>query len=53
MDDPGRTKVLVRRTSKHANNIVDSTKTATSVKFAIDTSGSTLPPYVVYKLLHL
>lgn len=53
MDDPGRTKVLVRRTSKHADNIMDSTKTATSVMFAVDASGSTLPPYVVYKSLQL
>lgn len=48
-DDPGRNKVLVRKSSKHADTIMDSSKSATSVMFAVDASGKMLPPYVVYK----
>ncbi|XP_003245816.1 uncharacterized protein LOC100569189 [Acyrthosiphon pisum] len=53
IDDPGRTKVLVRKKNKHADSIMDSTKSATSVMFAIDASGVMLPPYVVYKSLQM
>lgn len=53
VDDPGRVKVLVRKTSKHADNIMDSTKSATSVMFAVDAAGSMLPLYVVYKSTQL
>jgi len=49
VDDPGRIKVSVRKNSKHADNIMDSTKSATSVMFAVDAAGSMLPLYVVYK----
>lgn len=48
-DDPGRTKVIVRRGAKHAERILDSTKTSTSVMFAGTASGTLLPPHVVYK----
>ncbi|XP_060854929.1 uncharacterized protein LOC132932560 [Metopolophium dirhodum] len=53
VDDPGRIKVLVRKTSKHADNIMDSTKSATSVMFSVDAAGSMLPLYVVYKSTQL
>ncbi|CAI6376212.1 unnamed protein product [Macrosiphum euphorbiae] len=53
VDDPGRIKVLVRKTSKHADNIMDSTKSATSVMFSVDDAGSMLPIYVVYKSTQL
>lgn len=53
VDDPGRIKVLVRKNSKHADNIMDSTKSATSVMFAVDAAGSMLPLYVVYKSTQL
>lgn len=49
VDDPERSKVLVRKTSKHADSIIDSSKSATSVMFAVTASGLMLPPYVVYK----
>lgn len=49
IDDPGKTKVLIRRSSKHPDRIIDSSKTATSVMFAVAADGVMLPPYVVYK----
>lgn len=52
-DDPGRKKVVVRRTSKRAEKIMDSSKAATSVIFACSASGVLLPPYIVYKADHL
>lgn len=48
-DDPGRSTVIVRRGAKHAERILDSTKTSTSVMFAGTASGILLPPFVVYK----
>ncbi|KAE9521258.1 hypothetical protein AGLY_018350 [Aphis glycines] len=53
VDDPDRIKVLVRKTSKHAENIMDSSKSATSVMFSVDAAGSMLPLYVVYKSTQL
>lgn len=52
-DDPGRIKVLVRRKSKRAEKVMDSSKSATSVMFACTASGLLLPLYVVYKADHL
>lgn len=52
-DDPGKIRILVRRGSKHAHRIVDSSKSSTSVMFAATGSGEFLPPYVVYKSKHL
>ncbi|XP_021711614.1 jerky protein homolog-like [Aedes aegypti] len=48
-DDPGRSQVIVRRGAKHAERIMDSTKTSTSAMFAGTASGKVLPPFVVYK----
>lgn len=48
-DDPGRTKVIVRRQCKRAEKILDTSKAATSVMFACSASGVLLPPYIVYK----
>lgn len=48
-DDPGSTKVLVRRNAKHAYKIMDSSKSSVSVMFCGTASGILLPPYVVYK----
>lgn len=53
LDDPGRTKVLIRKKSKHTDSIMDSSKSATSVIFAVNASGGMLPPYVVYKSLQM
>jgi len=52
-DDPGRPKVVVRRSSKRAEKIIDTSKSATSVMFACSASGVMLPPYIVYKADHL
>lgn len=49
VDDPGRPKVVIRRTMKHAEKVCDSTKSAHSVMFAVTASGVMLPQYVVYK----
>lgn len=53
VDDPGRKKVLVRRTTRHPERIIDSSKTSTSVMFSASGLGSLLPPFVVYKSEHL
>ncbi|XP_013189286.1 uncharacterized protein LOC106142869 [Amyelois transitella] len=52
-DDPGKTKVLVRRGFKSPKNIIDASKSSTSVMFAGSASGALLPIYVVYKAEHL
>lgn len=52
-DDPGRQRVVIRRTSKHADRVLDSSKSATSVMFAISGSGVMLPPFIVFKSEHL
>lgn len=52
-DDPGRQKVLCRRGSKRVEMIVDSSKSSTSVMMAATAAGHLLPPYVVYKSVHL
>lgn len=52
-DDPGRKKVVVRRTSKRAEHIMDTSKAATSVMFSCSASGNLLPLYIVYKADHL
>jgi len=49
VDDPGRKKILVRKIFKHADNIMDSTKSATSVIVSVDAADSMLSLYVVYK----
>lgn len=52
-DDPGRSKVLSRRGSKRIERITDSSKSSVSIMMAITASGAVLPPYVVYKSVHL
>lgn len=53
IDDPGRTKVLIRKNAKQADSIMDSSKSSTSVMFCVDASGGMLPPYVVYNSLQM
>lgn len=48
-DDPGKTKVFVRKGSKHATRVMDSSKSSNSVMFAAFGNGTLLPPYIVYK----
>lgn len=52
-DDPGVAKVVARRGVKHAHRIIDTSKSSTSVMFAVAGNGTLLPPYVVYKAKHL
>ncbi|XP_073954289.1 uncharacterized protein [Choristoneura fumiferana] len=52
-DDPGRKKVIVRRGCKYPERIVNHSKGSTSVMMAATADGNFLPPYVVYKSLHL
>ena len=52
-DDPGKKMVIVRRGCRHPERIVDSSKSANSVMFSITGAGKMLPPYVVYKSVHL
>ena len=52
-DDPGAVKVVVKRGSKHAHRFMDTSKTSTSVMFAVAGDGVLLPPYVVYKAKHM
>jgi len=52
-DDPGKKKVVVRRGTKHAECIKDTSKSSTFVMFSGTASGVILPLYVVYKAEHL
>lgn len=48
-DNPGQTKVIVKRKCKHPERIMDFSKSNFSVMFSGTASGYALPPYVVYK----
>lgn len=48
-DDPGNTKVIVKRGVKHADRIMDTSKTSVSVMVAAAADGTVLPPYILYK----
>lgn len=52
-DDPGAVRVISRRNAKHADRVIDATKSSTSVMFSGTATGVNLPPYVVYKATHL
>ncbi|KAJ8941753.1 hypothetical protein NQ318_001347 [Aromia moschata] len=51
-DDPGFVKVVTKRGAKHTHRTIDSSKSSTTVMFAIAADGILLPPYVVYKAKH-
>lgn len=48
-DDPKGKLQIFRRGIKHAERIMNTTKSSTSIMFAITASGMNLSPYVVYK----
>ncbi|KAJ8921205.1 hypothetical protein NQ315_013677 [Exocentrus adspersus] len=48
-DNPGNVKVTVRRGVKHADGIMDTSKTSISVMVAAAADGTLLPPYILYK----
>lgn len=52
-DDPGRTKVLVKRGCKYPDRVLNHSKSSTSIMFSASANGSLLPCYVVYKSVHL
>lgn len=52
VDDPGAVKVVSKKDTKHTHRAIDSTKTSTTVMFAIAADGTILPPYIVYKAKH-
>lgn len=52
-DDPGKSKVVVKRGCKHPERIIDSSKTSIPVMMAGSASGKSLPPYVCYKAEHM
>ncbi|KAG5884599.1 hypothetical protein JTB14_002252 [Gonioctena quinquepunctata] len=52
-DNPGSVEVVVKRVVKHAHRIIDTSKSSTSVMFAISGDDKLLPPYVVYEAKHL
>lgn len=52
-DDPGKKKILVRRGTKYPERVINSTKSSISIMFSGTAAGHLLPPYVVYKAVHL
>ena len=52
-DDPGARKYVMKRGTKYPEKVMDSSKVAFSVMFAGNAEGDVLPPYVVYKSVHL
>lgn len=52
-DDHGRRLVITRRGCKYPERIMNSSKSSMSVMFAASGDGDILPPYTVYKALHL
>lgn len=48
-DNPGNCKVIVKRGVKHADRIMDTSKTSVSVMVAAAADGTLLPPYVLYR----
>lgn len=48
-DDVGRKKVITKRGCKHPERVMNTSKSATSIMFAITGDGQVLDPYVVYK----
>lgn len=52
-DDPRKKKVITRRGCKYPERVMNSTKASVSVMFSAAGDGTILPPYVVYKALHL
>ena len=51
-NDPGARKYVMKRCTKYPEK-VDSSKVAFFVMFAGNAEGDVLPPYVVYKSVHL
>jgi len=52
-DDPGNRKLIYRRGVKYPENIVNHTKSCTTIMICGSADGTLLPPYVIYKSEHL
>lgn len=52
-DDPGRIKVISKRGCKYPERVMNHSKSCTSVMFSCTGDGELLPPYTVYKALHM
>ena len=52
-DEPGKLKCVLKHGVKYPECITNSDKSATSIMFAANPAGDTMPPYVVYKAEHL
>lgn len=52
-DDPGVKRCIFKRGVKYPERVRDSSKASTSLMFCGSAAGQMLPPYVVYKAIHL
>lgn len=52
-DDPGRKRVVVKRGCKHPEFILNSSKASTSIMMACAADGTLLPPFIIYRSMHL
>jgi hypothetical protein len=52
-DDPGSRKAVMKRGTKYPERVMDSSKLCYSIMFCGSAEGEMLPPYVVYKSVHL
>lgn len=52
-DDPGSKKLVYRRGVKYPENVVNYSKSSTSIMMCGSADGTLLPPYVIYKSEHL
>lgn len=52
-DDPGVKRCIFKRGVKYPERVRDSSKACTSLMFCGSAAGQMLPPYVVYKSIHL
>ncbi|GBM61179.1 hypothetical protein AVEN_102482-1 [Araneus ventricosus] len=53
MDDIGKKKVVTKRGIKYPENIKNISKTSFSIMMCGNATGDLLPPFVVYKALHM
>ena len=52
-DDPGGKKAVMKKGTKYPERLIDSSKLCYSIMFCGNAEGVMLPPYVVYKSMHL
>ncbi|XP_047108534.1 uncharacterized protein LOC124777248 [Schistocerca piceifrons] len=52
-DDPGKQQIITKRGSKHAEKVIDSSKSSVSIMMAASADGELLPPYFLHKSEHL